>query len=87
MCGALSFEVTLIGIVRRWSPTQAPLQSDVNRTQDLAYLLRLQHHVLGKEHQGRPLDSINGSSAGDNKAEHQTSRVVSITLLVQAPKQ
>jgi hypothetical protein len=52
---------------------RSPLQSDskrsyllsifrlYSRTQDLAYLLRLQHRVLGKEHHGAPLDSINGS--------------------------
>jgi hypothetical protein len=56
-------------------------------SEDLAYLLRLQYHVLGKEHRGvHSIPSMVQISAGDNKAEHQTSRVVPITLLVQAPK-
>ena len=50
---------------------------------DLAYLLRLQPHALGVHL--TPL--MVQPSAGDNKAEHHTSRVVSITLLIQAPKQ
>jgi hypothetical protein len=98
MCGALRFEVTFAGIVRRWSSTQPPcsliqsalIENTVNlptllknsgirdawqwndcfafSSEDLTYLLRLQHHVLEKEHQGvhliPPMVQI---SAGDNK--------------------